>query len=114
MLCSGKLVLGYNKPINFDYWENGLAPLFVESTLGSLPHSVSTPFNACPALDPYLVCCTMRRGAQRSGPRDMQVPEPLRHRILASFASVHTYTHARTHARPLNQSTIVLLSAVLT
>ena len=42
-MCRAPLVLGYNKPVIFTYWNDGLQPLFKESTLGSLPHLVSTP-----------------------------------------------------------------------
>ena len=45
--CRAPLVLGYNKPVTFAYWNDGLQPLFREATLGDLPHTVSASFSLC-------------------------------------------------------------------
>ena len=34
------MIVGYNAPLKFAYWSEGLSPLFTETTLGSLPHQV--------------------------------------------------------------------------
>ena len=44
----GLLIVGYNKPISFHYWDTGLLPLFENATLGSLPHEVNSVLQLLP------------------------------------------------------------------